>query len=62
MNKNDPLKFGASEVCMKCEEPQHFYPADGKVRESKVMICDKCIKKIKALAVQMGKPQYWTKK
>jgi len=61
-NIPDPLKFGASDVCMKCEQAYRFYPADGVNREARVMLCEKCRNKIKKLAIKMGKPQYWTAK
>lgn len=58
----DKYKFGAKEVCLKCEEPKSFYPADGKEREARALICKECMGRIKDLMIRMGKLQYWTKK
>ena len=57
----DKYKFGARNVCIKCEQALDFYPADGKIRISQGAVCKKCVPKIKRLLKQMGKPQYWTK-
>ena len=47
---------------MVCKQAISFYPADGKVRVSKPILCSDCTKATKKLMIQMGKPQYWTNK
>ena len=62
MKKIDKYKYGAKEVCMVCKQAISFYPADGKTRVAKPILCPDCTKATKKLMIQMGKPQYWTKK
>lgn len=61
MRKLDPYKYGAKEICLKCETPLSFYPADGKKRKATLVFCEKCSARLWELA-RWGNPTYWTGK